>query len=287
MTSRPYDFLHPEPFTEELLARLRRWLAELSDTLGRRWQSHLPYRLTVELPGYQTGRAEELCSALHPSSIGMSLLSEGRPVGFTCGTAPTASALVVGLLGDSPEQMPEVQELTPVEAALLEVLVEELVAALREVWPGTEAPALASGRAPEPVSKLRRLVEPYDNVISFPLAIRAPFGEGGWWVIFSVRWFVDTLTGQKAEPNDWKAEEALAPLPLEVRAVLGTAELPLAELRRLQPGDVILLDQPVDQPLRVCLNGRACLRAWPGRVGSRQAISLERVVSHTSAKPGT
>ncbi len=61
-------------------------------------------------------------------------------------------------------------------------------------------------------------------------------------------------------------------VPLDV--ILGQARLNVADLARLQVGDILQLDRAQDQPLQVEVGGIDRFRARPGRIGERSAVQL-------------
>ena len=78
-----------------------------------------------------------------------------------------------------------------------------------------------------------------------------------------------------ASRTDHRVEALVGGLPVEVVALLGTAELTLSQLAGLKAGDVVLLKQRVSEPLSAVVAGRPRFRVWPGRSGSRQACRID------------
>lgn len=72
-----------------------------------------------------------------------------------------------------------------------------------------------------------------------------------------------------------KLETLVRDLPVEAAVELGTVELSLAQLAALAPGDLLILNQRVCEPLTVRVDNRAKFRGWPGRVGPRQSLQIE------------
>ena len=68
-----------------------------------------------------------------------------------------------------------------------------------------------------------------------------------------------------------KVEVVVRELPIEVTVDLGVVELPLSQLASLSPGDLLILNQRVSEPLIARVDGQAKFRGWPGRVGLRQS----------------
>ena len=63
-------------------------------------------------------------------------------------------------------------------------------------------------------------------------------------------------------------------VPIRLRAQVGTAELSLAEVGRLEPGSVIPLEVPSDGALTVRIGSQAKFRAIAGTQGGKRAVQL-------------
>ena len=63
-------------------------------------------------------------------------------------------------------------------------------------------------------------------------------------------------------------------MEIPVAATFGAVDLPVEALAELRPGDVIRLDERVDEPVLLSIEDQ--VRAWaiPGRVGDRLALEL-------------
>ena len=69
--------------------------------------------------------------------------------------------------------------------------------------------------------------------------------------------------------------DALAPHPMKVQAQLTPIVLTLGQLQALHPGDVIALTHPLDQALRLQLEGGTVFaQGWLGRQNDQMAVQL-------------
>lgn len=68
---------------------------------------------------------------------------------------------------------------------------------------------------------------------------------------------------------------SLLDVPIQLRAQVGTAELPLGEVGRLAVGQSILLDVPADGSLIVRIGEREKFRGIAGTRGSKRAVQLQ------------
>ena len=72
-------------------------------------------------------------------------------------------------------------------------------------------------------------------------------------------------------------EEAIRNMDVEMRAELGHTNLLLSDLMRLEEGDVILLNQRKDEPIKVYIGDEVKLKAAPGKAGNRRALRVLNV----------
>jgi flagellar motor switch protein FliM len=64
-------------------------------------------------------------------------------------------------------------------------------------------------------------------------------------------------------------------MAVDLTVLLGTADLSMQDIGRLQAGDVVVLRQKVDEPLDGLLAGARKFRVWPGVVGDRAAVVID------------
>ena len=72
-----------------------------------------------------------------------------------------------------------------------------------------------------------------------------------------------------------RLQRHLEETPVTVRVVLGEARLTVRELLSLEPGDVLQLEQRVDQPLAVHVGDRPFFLGSPGEASGRLAVRLD------------
>ncbi len=82
-------------------------------------------------------------------------------------------------------------------------------------------------------------------------------------------------TGRHVEELRRKVETMTVP----VKVSLGEATVTVRELLDLSVGDVIRLDTRTDEPLSVRVGDKRKFLAKPGRVGSRLAVEITKVMA--------
>jgi flagellar motor switch protein FliM len=82
--------------------------------------------------------------------------------------------------------------------------------------------------------------------------------------------------------------EHLQEVPVTLRATLASTSLTFQEVLDLGPGDILLLDQPVDGLAELILDGRAAFRGRPARAQGRYAVVVvESAARSAAARQGT
>jgi|GEM_PF-4341926 len=118
----------------------------------------------------------------------------------------------------------------------------------------------------------------------------------GWGWICEIDHLGNRLTAQLLLPDEiaeWpelgveagrdleRAQAILSHSRLEVRVHLGKIRLGVNQLSRLKPGDCLVLDQPINEPLAASIGGTIPGQVWPGRVGQQVAIQWEALAGQT------
>ncbi len=280
MTPEPYDFSRPARRAGERDRRLEQWLAAAAKAAAGYWGRSLSFPAKLEIGRGDEVLPEEWLPCLPEATLGGRVLAGG-------GLSPSllvlprtlALALVDGVLGEPVTGLPQDRPLTLVEEALLEHATEVLLLRpLREAWPGPNPVALTTGGL-EPNVRASRLLAAGEAVLTFPFRVTGPFGELDWcWLLPRGEWPGPILPPPPpgaAGAERERLEKLVREFPVDLAVRLGAAEVSLAQLTRLAPGDLVLLDQPTAEALTATVGGVAKFRVRPGLSGLRQAVQIE------------
>ena len=278
-----FDFRTPGSLADHVEAGLASWQRTFCETVTERWSQHLsePVQLTV---GSQVVKPTvDVLQQVSPSSLVIRVALQTRSEVSLFVLPRTAMlALVQNALGSPVSDEPEDRDLTTLELSLAELLMQELVAGVGEAFPGAMAlPCEFLGWEQKP--HRTRLFPASEVLIVIPFEMES--GEtkhsGHWLIRHAVS---KLLFGEGIEPIVADAEasgatlEQLAleiPFPVSIR--LGSAQLKLADLASLQPGDIVMLDQPIRESLEAVISGIVRFRGRAGRCGARRAFQIEEV----------
>lgn len=283
-----YDFRHPEKLSKEQLRGLQVIQQGVASSMAAILSGRL--RLTVEarLGALERGIFEEYLGQVGLTSLlGTLELPPLKGVALVAFGLDLAFALVDRLLGGPgrmPSRLPD-RELTDIELALLRHVVGDIARSLVEPWSRLVAiePKVADlVFGPQ----VMHPVPPSEFVLTAWYEVRFNEQTGGLSLCFPLTLLEDVLpklTGQSLfEMGGARVtgeglrvrEEHLLPARVELRAILGRALVSADELADLAPGDVIVLDQEVGEPLRVLVGNVERLAGFPGTVGKRLGIKL-------------
>lgn len=282
MTHKPYNFRKPDRIAGTLEHRLTAWLRAAGQLASEKGTRHLPFRVEMVLRGIEIAPPLEVLSRLSDGLLGYRLAFVGEPADMLfVWPRPLALALVEGILGETPTALPEDRDLSVVELSLCEYLMQSLAAAvLQETWTGRTPLGLTVGER-EPSPRWTRLFVKAEQMLQCTFTLRGAFGEQDWYWLAPHKSLQELINRAGDDPPAQiqqdaprKLEALVRELPIEVTVDLGMVELTLAQLSALAPGDLLILNQRVSDPLCVRVDNRTKFRGWAGRVGSRQSLQI-------------
>lgn len=276
MNPQSHDFRKPLLPTA-LRNLLAGWGPKVCSQACRLWGAQLPFTVQMESCEGQVMPAARALDNLPDTALRFRVLVESGPdVSLLAASRPMLLAILAGVFGSpiDPENLD--QELTPVEEDVVEFVAEQyFLGPLQRAWPRDEKLRLEPPRRLSPTAELpfarsaRLLVTQYK--------VKAPFGEfDWWWMVPHDGALLSSLGGGPAPvPSSHEEREStIKELPVRMTVQLGSAPLSLLHLACLQEGDLLLLDQPIDQPLPALLGGQVKFLVWPGARGGRQAVRI-------------
>jgi flagellar motor switch protein FliM len=285
MSYEVVDFRKPGRVSEDIGHMLSAWQQRMREALEIRWARCISCELKISpvSPAPLTG--EEL-RQLGESSIAYRVDVAARP---TLVVMPRVLALgLVGeVLGDSAAEAPDDRPLTDIEATCLDFLIDELRAVLQDSQ-NFSPPRELNGRGQVQLKELHKEFPKNVTNTDVGLSIVLPHG------LHTLRWILpqDVTLEMVAAAATQNSANDKSRLELErhvLRAAgelvvrLGKARVQLAKLANLKPGDIIKLDQRIDDPLVAELGGQKLFRGWGGRIGKQQVFQIDTVLDHQTS----
>jgi flagellar motor switch protein FliM len=183
------------------------------------------------------------------------------------------------MLGTLGEEWPTPRDLTPAELSLIELLFGEIARAFSQGWPEVETlPVELNDILVRPLRS--RIFQPRENLIRSIVVVQTPVGEEAFVILMPQAGLASigiddtsatSVPHQSASPQMRALTETL---PVTMSVSLGRASLSLGEMHQLTVGDVLILDQPIGNPLEAQISGRLHFLGHACRLGQRQGFRI-------------
>lgn len=287
---KTYDFRRPDKFSKDQI----RTLELIHDNFARRAGITLSARLRalvqINLISIEQVIYDEFVQQVPTPAVLYALTLDPLPGRAMLELHPSVAFIVVDrLLGGQGRALNRSRELTEVEMALIETVVWEILAAMKEGWTNvtTLQPKLTGdvGFTPQflPIATATE--------ICLVIAFEIRYGEESGLMRLCMPYvLLEPVLGQLTAQAWYASSRSTLPperrahlrqnleaVKLPLIAVLGTTDLPIEEVLNLQKGDVILLDTSTTLDLTLTVAGRPTFSGRPGRVGRGLAVRVGEV----------
>jgi len=304
---RECDFRESRRFSADQMQEFERDCGAFCKQAGQHLSSYLGTNVALEVTGTEQAVFEiflasvadpPLLARFHcPPLSGVGVLEVPMPVAYaalaimTGGTLPAplrggTATEASGAEGPGAEdlQLPE-RPPTDLELGLVARLSQQILVGLKAVWSKSidfnpEVPGVTTS------AKSLDVVPPTEVVMVVRLNVTCGDTEGLAAICFSATlarglagWGQTALDGASAHRADSAEESArLAGVPLPVVARLGSTTVTLRDVLGLSVGTVLPLDQHMDEPMLIQINGLPKFRGNAGVHQGRLAVRIADVV---------
>lgn len=283
-----YDFAAAANVERPLARAIRVWTDKFCEMFPERWGQLAPGEVSVRPTHVNAFAFEQAQKEWDRTLAAVVQIREGTIQGFLIGHTDDFLRVVAEIL-DQP--MPEAaddsedgdgatsRELTAVEASLAGLFLEQVAATLGESWPRQEPLPIQTTEI-ERQPKRSRMFAP--EQVMLMIGLQFQLAQCGTATIHLVvpkpqamaLFEIAKDAGQPSPSGETIGLQTVSNIQVEVTAELGQATLDLGDFLTLTPGDIIVLEQKVDEPLRVQVNGIPKFHGWPGRQGHHQVIKI-------------
>lgn len=286
-----YPFDRPNRFTRVQLERLDRFAARAAESAAARVGQALQAPASLVAGRWQQCFAGHLRQALPASLAQVAVIvgQDGKPAGWIGISNACASRWLACLLGGfqspepadpqaDPEAEGEPRELSDLERDLLVDVAAGVIEALQEPVASFGAGSLGKAGG---LSTFGSACEA-DGVEEMCLLEFSAEAEGPACVALLIP--AATAAALAGETASAAVEAGVPPMmahvertPIEARAML-SGSAPMRDIIALTPGDVLVLDQRVDDAVDVEVDGRVVMRCHPVRSGGNVALRFAELV---------
>ncbi len=286
-----YDFRHPEKLSKEQLRGLQIIQQGVAGALGQAFSARLREPVVARLSALERGIYEEYVAQVGTSAVVVVIdMSPLQGYAVAAFGMDVAFGIIDRLLGGRGKRnsKPITRDLTDIEIALIRHIGMDICRSLVEPWNRvTELTPDVTELAMGP--QVLHAIPPAEFVITAWYEIQ--FGEqtGGISLCFPLtilEQILPRLTGQSLFENRMQdldviervKDEQLLPMTIDIRAMLGNARVSALDIAHLQPGDVIMLDREVADPVHIMVGNCDSFAGSPGTRGKRLALQLTGLV---------
>jgi flagellar motor switch protein FliM len=289
---KPYDFRHPEKLSKEQLRGLQIIQQGVAGAVAANFSARLRAPVEARLSALERGIYEEYVAQIGQTSIVIIIdMSPLQGYAVTAFGLDVAFGIIDRLLGGKGKRNARVlnRDLTDIEVALIRHIGMDIARSLLEPWARVvdltpDVSELALG------PQVMHAIPPSEFVITAWYEVRFAEQTGGISLCFPLtilEQILPKLTGQSIFDNrprsgggdDAKVQdEQLLPVTVPLRAMLGGARVDAVDLAQLAPGDVIVLDHLVEDPLRILVGNCERFAGFPGTKGRKMALQVSGLV---------
>lgn len=289
---KPYDFRHPEKLSKEQLRGLQIIQQGVAGAVAANFSARLRAPVEARLSALERGIYEEYVTQIGPTSVVIIIdMSPLQGYAVTAFGLDVAFGIIDRLLGGKGKRNARVlnRDLTDIEVALIRHIGMDIARSLIEPWARVveltpDVSELALG------PQVMHAIPPSEFVITAWYEVRFAEQTGGISLCFPLtilEQILPKLTGQSIfdnRPRNGGREDAkvqddqLMPVSVPLRAMLGGARVDAVDLAQLAPGDVIVLDHLVEDPLRILVGNCERYAGFPGTRGRKMALQVSGLV---------
>jgi flagellar motor switch protein FliM len=274
----PFDFRNSNRLPVQVESRLLDWQLRACRLMPQKWANQLGVTTHWDVPPPSVLECRPTELPKHSVVYQLHLTDQNVPTLLVL-PSNLATTLVQINLGEEVEKLGYTRELTSIEISLLEVLLRRTVDAINTGGNGAGYPLCELGEH-DPHPLMIRIYPNESKLISLRYDIKGPFGDSHfqwiWPESLAAEMFLDSEAIYPSEPLQSAELQLLAlRMKLQLRVALGSVDLHVSDLANLRVGDLLVLDQPIAEPLNVHLEDRIVMRAWPTQTGNHQSIQIE------------
>jgi len=292
LSADDYDWRIPHRFLAEEIARLDAFAHSAAENIARKLGSML--RAPVELSAtpvtqhYAASLKGELAEAVD-FCIGL-VTGDSRPAGSLVLEAATAKGWVSKILGGSVQDDSPERQLSTVERGLMLDIATVLIEAITAASTQAEGPAF---RHTGDLTKGAPDLGVEESVEYTRLSLTQEGSEqrpGVSLVILSE--VAETIVSGKDPQDDGRREDVerdirshLEQLTVEAAVRLGLARVSMRDLLCLEPGDVLVSDTRIGEPVELQVDGQDVLAGVPVQSSGRYALMITTGVAESGQTP--
>jgi len=287
---KEYDFKHPKLVSKEIMRALYKIHELFARNLKRLYGTILNQKFEVTLEGIEQVVFSEYLNTLEPpTAIFLFNIEELGDWAILQKKPSFCLYFIEKLCGSQTAGFQESRGLTRIEEGVYSRIMEKVFKELSHVWSTyitmtiqhhvyeskpTNIRAISAG---VPGITVRYTVKLDGKKIPFSLCY--PYGLLKEKMVSSLSGFdKNDRKESMTEDQKIKFEEDLKNVHVQIRPILGRTKITMDKLTKLSVGDVITLDQPIDEPLEILANSTLEMYGYPGTLKGKRAVKIFELI---------
>jgi flagellar motor switch protein FliM len=294
-----YNFWSPDRFSKEHMRALELIHEDLAERLATSLPAFLRSNLRPRLVHSEQGRFYDFIKDSAPNTLFHLINMVPLPNQMIITLSPNISYMILEQrLGGKIEGTYENHVLTEIDQSLLRGMVEHMLGDIKAAWSKmvTLDPALEDSTTNQNWVHMM-LGNERVMLMTMEMSIQGVVGTMNFFIPFpTLKPIANVLNphiwiaGRKEFHEDHMAREStlahLSKLGLPIMVNLGETNLALKDLLNLEVGDVIRLDNPIDQPVEILVGAKKQFVGLIGKSGKHLAVQVKSMISDLApAKP--
>lgn len=291
---RKYDFSRPDKFAKDQLRTLEIIHENFSRLLNNFLSGYLRTYIEVDVISVQSLIYTEFSNSIsNPAILGIVDFSPFDGQIIIDVSSDIAYTMIERVLGGSSKSRgvsKENRSLTEIEMTLLRNILIKFINLLKEPW-GNIVELRPKLENIETNSQFAQIVSPAESIALVTFNIHIGDVEGMVNVciphfviepilpsLSSRLWFATSNKRDVTEEERGALESGISGSRLNLSTVVGQSTISISELLNLQKGDIILLNQKVDEPFEIYVENQLKFRGKPGIKKKNVAVMITEVV---------
>jgi flagellar motor switch protein FliM len=291
---RKYDFSRPDKFAKDQLRTLEIIHENFSRLLNNFLSGYLRTYIEVDVISVQSLIYTEFSNSIsNPAILGIVDFSPFDGQIIIDVSSDIAYTMIERVLGGSSKSRgvsKENRSLTEIEMTLLRNILIKFINLLKEPW-GNIVELRPKLENIETNSQFAQIVSPAESIALVTFNIHIGDVEGMVNVciphfviepilpsLSSRLWFATSNKRDVTEEERGALESGISGSRLNLATVVGQSTISISELLNLQKGDIILLNQKVDEPFEIYVENQLKFRGKPGIKKKNVAVMITEVV---------
>ncbi|MGM8211745.1 flagellar motor switch protein FliM [Virgibacillus sp. W0430] len=196
-----------------------------------------------------------------------------------------AYSMLDRVLGGRGSSAKKADNLTEIETILMSQLFEKSVANLKEAW-STLIDIEPELEEFEINPQFLQMVSPNETVVV--VSLNTAIGDTSGMINIciphivlepiipklSVHYWMQTTTDKRDPEAYEKLQKNIQKVHVEAKAILGEASIRMKQLMNLKAGDVVALNQAIDEPLKLVINDEPKMYVQPGKHKNKLSVQI-------------